>query len=112
MCAPAGEFQIESVPFGVLLGCAALLVVGNAAADRPPTPPSDASVWSTYNGPYSGDRFSPLDQINESNADKLREVCRVRVGELGSFEAGIVVADGRMYVTTPTATLALDPATC
>jgi alcohol dehydrogenase (cytochrome c) len=112
MGSPVGELQIESVPFRALLGCAALLVAANAAADRPPTPPADASVWSTYNGPYSGDRFSSLDQINESNADKLREVCRVRVGELGSFEAGIVVADGRMYVTTPTATLAVDPATC
>ena len=30
-----------------------------------------ARLWPTYNGDYSGRRFSPLDQINESNVSSL-----------------------------------------
>ena len=29
------------------------------------------STWPTYNGDYSGRRFSPLTEINPSNVDKL-----------------------------------------
>ena len=33
-------------------------------------PPTD--TWPTYNGDYSGRRFSPLTQINQSNVNSLR----------------------------------------
>ena len=32
-------------------------------------PPTDS--WPTYNGDYSGRRFSPLTKINTSNVDSL-----------------------------------------
>ncbi|MDB6085880.1 MAG: c-type cytochrome [Gammaproteobacteria bacterium] len=81
-------------------------------AANPAVGDSDTATWQTYNGPYGGDRFSSLEQIDAGNAQKIQEVCRVRVGELGTFQTGLLVADGRMYLTTPTATIALDPATC
>lgn len=91
----------------VFLGC-------NAGAAAPPTETSatDGSSWLSYNGPYSGDRFSPLQQINDGNAVDVNEVCRVRVGDLGSFQSGLVLVDGRMFLTTPQATIAMDPITC
>lgn len=75
-----------------------------------PLPP--ASAWTTYNGPYEGQRFSPLKQIDVSNVAGLNEICRVRVGELGPFHTGPIIADNTMYLTTSHATLAVNPANC
>ena len=43
-------------------------------------PPMDA--WPTYNGDYSGRRFSPLTQINQSNIKNLNLawIYRLNVG--------------------------------
>ena len=51
-------------------GC--LLLRGRRAGADPATllkQPTDA--WPTYNGDYSGRRFSPLTQINSSNVHTL-----------------------------------------
>jgi alcohol dehydrogenase (cytochrome c) len=45
---------------------------------KPPT-----NAWPTYNGDYSGRRFSPLSQINQSNIKNLNLawIYRVNVGD-------------------------------
>src|SRR5262249_5637844 len=57
-------------------------------------------------------RYSPLDQINKTNAGQLVETCRVRVGERGTFETGPIVVGDAMVVTTPTDTFTIDPTDC
>jgi alcohol dehydrogenase (cytochrome c) len=77
-------------------------------------PPTDS--WPTYNGDYSGRRFSPLTKINDSNVDSmsLAWVYRVNVGG-GPFGAAIkatpVVVDGVMYFTIPDHVWAVDART-
>jgi PQQ-dependent dehydrogenase (methanol/ethanol family) len=78
-----------------------------SAAPLPPT-----SEWRTYNGPYEGQRYSTLDQINTSTAGSLAEVCRIRVGELGPFHTGPILAGNTMFITTSHSTIAMNPANC
>ena len=80
--------------------------------DTPATDTPAGAEWPSYNKNLEGDRYSPLSQINTVNADQLAEVCRLKVADTGSFQAGLVVIDNVMYATTATDTLALDPATC
>lgn len=68
--------------------------------------------WLMYNGDYRGQRYSALDQITADNAKKLQVKCVFQVGEIGSFQTGPVVYQGRMYITTPRNTYALKADTC
>lgn len=47
------------------LPCLAADGLDPAALLRPPT-----DTWPTYNGDYSGRRYSPLSQINQSNVSR------------------------------------------
>jgi PQQ-dependent dehydrogenase (methanol/ethanol family) len=83
--------------------------------------------WLTYNGNVSGNRRSPLDQINASNVDKLAVQWTFSIPLWTQFlpdtpyyrenmryfglETVPVVADGVMYVTGPNQVFALDAAT-
>jgi alcohol dehydrogenase (cytochrome c) len=68
--------------------------------------------WPMYNQTYDAQRYSPLQQIDASNVSSLKEVCRVRVGELGGFGGSPIVVSGTMYVTVGNATLAMNPVDC
>jgi alcohol dehydrogenase (cytochrome c) len=61
---------------------------------------------------YSGTRFSPLAEINATNAARLAPACIFQVGERDNFQTGPIVYNGSMFVTTMTSTFALDAATC
>ena len=92
-----------------------LCVAGAAAADKGRAVPSAFSVggeWTSYNKSLDGQRYSMLRQINTGNAAQLAEVCRIRIDDHGSFQAGLIVVGDVMYATTITDTIALDPATC
>lgn len=77
--------------------------------------------WPTYHGNESGNRFSPIDQINTSNVAQLAPKWMFTLGAPGSggdSKAGVpswiglevtpVVADGVMYVTSVNEAYALD----
>src|SRR5579884_790432 len=68
--------------------------------------------WLMYNGTYTGDRFSPLAQINRNNVSRLRPLCAFQLGELGPMQAGPVIHNGVMFITTETSTYAIDAANC
>jgi alcohol dehydrogenase (cytochrome c) len=68
--------------------------------------------WPIYNKTLDGQRYSPLAQINAANAGSLTEVCRLKVADHGTFQAGLIVVGDTMYATTDTDTIALDPANC
>ena len=80
-------------------------------------PPTDA--WPTYNGDYSGRRFSPLTQINASNVNSLglAWVHRVNPGNAPQGGGGSVTAvikatpvevNGVLYITLPDHVWAVD----
>jgi alcohol dehydrogenase (cytochrome c) len=68
--------------------------------------------WLRYNRDFQGQRFSPLTQITLGNVATLVPKCIFQTGEVGSFQSSPIVRNGRMYITTPHSTFALDAATC
>src|SRR3954465_3432695 len=57
--------------------------------------------WLTYSRDYSGQRYSPLDQIHAGNAGKLKMAWMRQVNELDTVETSPIVVDGIMFVTAP-----------
>src|SRR5262245_13378683 len=57
--------------------------------------------WTTYSGNPQGHRYSPLQQINTSNIQRLKPVWMYQVRDLNQFEATPLVVDGIMYLTEP-----------
>jgi alcohol dehydrogenase (cytochrome c) len=82
--------------------------VNPAQLVNPPT-----NSWPTYNGDYSGRRFSPLTKINDKNVKSLSLswVYQVRSGSDpsgGRVSATPLVVDGVMYFTVPDKVWAID----
>lgn len=77
--------------------------------------------WPYWGGDEGGQRYSPLDQINKSNVNRLKVAWTYHTGEWSdgtkyptrsSFECTPLVADGVMYITTPfTRVVGLNPET-
>ena len=74
--------------------------------------------WRTYGGDLGSTRYSPLDQINASNFNKLEVAWRFKTDSLGprpefNFEGTPLMANGVLYATAGSrrAVVALDPAT-
>jgi PQQ-dependent dehydrogenase (methanol/ethanol family) len=69
-------------------------------------------AWPTYNGNLSGNRFSPLDQVNAANVEHLEAQWMFSIpGAPRALEVTPVVADGVMYVTSVNEAYALDART-
>jgi alcohol dehydrogenase (cytochrome c) len=60
----------------------------------------------------NGQRYSPLDQITVANVASLTEVCRLKVDDSGTFQAGFLQIDGTLYLTNAHDTLAVDATNC
>jgi quinoprotein glucose dehydrogenase len=74
--------------------------------------------WPTYGGDLGSTRYSPLDQINASNFNKLEVAWRFKTDSLGprpefQYESTPLMVHGVIYVTAGTrrAVVALDAAT-
>lgn len=85
--------------------------VNPAQLVNPPT-----TSWPTYNGDYSGRRFSPLTKINDSNVKSLSLAWmhQIRSGSDpsgGRISATPLVVDGMMYFTVPDKVWAIDART-
>jgi PQQ-dependent dehydrogenase (methanol/ethanol family) len=72
--------------------------------------PPRAGDWLTYNGNDSGNRFSPLKQINTSNVSSLKLKWIFPLQSFG-LETTPLAADGVLYVTGPNQVYALDALT-
>ena len=71
-------------------------------------------VWPTYNGDYSGRRFSTLDKINSSNIDALTLawVFRLNAGPgAGNIKGTPLQINGVIYLTAPDNVWAVDART-
>ena len=66
-------------------------------------------VWPTYNGDYSGRRFSDLTQIDQSNVDRLKIEWIYRITSVGpqrgvgtpTIKSTPLLVDGVLYFTIP-----------
>ena len=67
--------------------------------------------WTSYNGDYTGKRYSSLHQITVANAAKLRTSWVFHPGNSQNLEATPVVINGMMYVTSANDVFALDART-
>ncbi len=89
---------------GMLLSAAAVAQVPYSRLLQP-----DPESWLTYSGNYSSYRYSPLTQIDPTNAARLRLQWMYQSKDTPRFETSPVVVDGVMYVTeSPTDVAALD----
>jgi len=68
-------------------------------------PPTD--TWPTYNGDYSGRRYSTLSQINQSNVGELTVAWVAQLRSVAIKSMPLLV-NGIMYLTTPDNVFALD----
>lgn len=75
-------------------------------------PVPDSTNWLSYNNNVNGQRYAPLDDVNQGNAAQLGEVCRLKVEDIGSFQTSILHVDGLLYFTTASDTLAVDATNC
>jgi alcohol dehydrogenase (cytochrome c) len=55
--------------------------------------------WMMYSGDYAGRRFSPLQQVNSSNAKSLVAKWVYQTAATGKFETTPLVVDGVLYAT-------------
>jgi len=67
--------------------------------------------WPSYNGDYTGRRFSSLHEINRTNVAKLRAAWVFHPGPTQKLEATPVVIRGVMYMTASNDVFALDAGT-
>jgi alcohol dehydrogenase (cytochrome c) len=106
-----------------ILSCVVILAAiagaGGAQRNREGTPPWAAppsTSWPTYNGDYSGRRFSPLTNINDGNvaATSLAWVYRANAGDTrggGSIKSTPLMDRGILYFTVPDHVWAVDART-
>ncbi|MDO8539967.1 MAG: PQQ-dependent dehydrogenase, methanol/ethanol family [Opitutaceae bacterium] len=93
----------------VLLLPGAIAVAAEVPFERIRDAANDPGSWLTYSGTYSGQRYSPLAQINAANVSGLRPVWMYQLQKAGVFESSPIVADGVMYIVEPPTTVtALD----
>jgi alcohol dehydrogenase (cytochrome c) len=67
--------------------------------------------WVSYNGDYTGRRYSSLQQINTANVAKLRAQWVFHLPNSDNLEVTPVVVDGLMFVTSANDAYALDART-
>lgn len=97
----------------LLLVPVALAAQGRLDPSKLGAPPTDS--WPTYNGDYSGRRFSTLSKINASNIDalSLAWIYRINLGGAGGGSGGSIKAtplqvNGVLYFTIPDHVWAVD----
>lgn len=81
-----------------------------APARRVAWPPPLPGDWPTYNGDYSGNRYSPLRRIDAANVAALKLKWIFPVPHY-ALEVTPLVANGFMYITGPNQVYALDALT-
>ena len=96
---------IKSATIVALAAGTALSALPALAADVTPerlaNAPAEPQQWMMYSGAYDGSRFSPLDQINKTNVQRLSLQWVFQTGVRGRHETTPLIIDGVMYLTTP-----------
>src|SRR6188472_1398841 len=83
------------------------LLVGTASVTMRGQWAPKAGEWATYGGDLASTRYSPLDQINATNFNKLQLAFRIKTDNLGprpefQFQATPLMVNGRLFTTAGT----------
>ncbi len=93
----------------------AIALIALAAAALPAQPPMPTDSWLTYNGDYTGRRFSPLTKINATNIDSLSLAWTWKLNASGGSSSNIrsvpLMQDGVIYLDTEDNAWAVDART-
>jgi alcohol dehydrogenase (cytochrome c) len=102
--------MLRSTVFAALLTTLPLSALAQTADDlkNDEKTPEDVLI---YGMGYSGQRYSPLTQINKENVSKMVPVWGYSLADLQGGESFSLVRDGVIYVTTHNATAAVDALT-
>ncbi|MBI3475832.1 MAG: PQQ-dependent dehydrogenase, methanol/ethanol family [Acidobacteria bacterium] len=84
---------------------------GKQAVVEDVTASPNGKNWTSYNGDYSGQRYSSLSSINATNASHLRAAWIFHADNTTKLEVTPVVYNGVMYVTAANTLTALDART-
>ncbi len=91
---------------------AAAPVTAQVSPERILDAASEPGNWLTYNGTYSSQRFSALDEVTRGNVDDLELKWMLPNQVFGAWQSNPIVVDGIMYVTQrPNDVMAVDAAT-
>ncbi|HEX4809967.1 MAG TPA: acido-empty-quinoprotein group A [Bryobacteraceae bacterium] len=109
------SFRITLTKAALALMAAANMV--QAQSLDPAKPPREA--WPTYNGDYSGRRFSPLADVNAGNVQSLSVAWMYRIANVGQqrgvgapdIKSTPLMVDGVLYFTIPDHVYAVDART-
>ena len=91
----------------VAVSAIALAWIGVAATGDPGQPSTKNGDWPYYTADLKGSKYSPLDQINASNFNKLEVAWRFKTDNLGTrpefkLEGTPVAVKGVLYTTAGT----------
>ena len=113
--------QRTRLPELALRGLLALALTGllaphalraQATYDRILNASDEPQNWLTYNGTYSSQRHSGLNQITAANVGDLESKWVLQNQVFGAWQSNPIVVDGIMYVTQrPNDVMAVDPVT-
>jgi quinoprotein glucose dehydrogenase len=110
------RWSLRVAPLALFLTAAVLPLAGQSAA--PAATGTRAGEWPTYGGDLASTRYSPLDQVNASNFDKLEIAWRFKTENLGprpefQFQTTPLMVKGMLYFTAGSrrAAVAVDAAT-
>ena len=106
--APAGTLETEFAPTGT----AAQASTSTASAAPQAAPGGTEGDWPSYNKMLSSNRFSQLNQINRTNAAKLKVLCTYDTRQYTSFNSGLLEVNGALIFATAFDIFSIDPSTC
>ena len=110
------RWGLHVAPLALFMAAAVLPLAGQGAP--PAATGTKAGEWPTYGGDLASTRYSPLDQVNASNFDKLEIAWRFKTENLGprpefQFQSTPLMVKGMLYFTAGSrrAVVAVDAAT-
>src|SRR5438270_565257 len=91
--------RVKHCALALIVVIAAAGSYGQVAFERIANAAKEPQNWLTYSGDYAGRHFSPLDQINTTNARSLVAKWVYQTAATGKFETTPLVVDGILYAT-------------
>ncbi|WP_424192295.1 pyrroloquinoline quinone-dependent dehydrogenase [Ampullimonas aquatilis] len=68
--------------------------------------------WPSFNRSLTGERFTPLTEINNDSVQSLKVLCSYDTGQYSIFQTGLLMVDGMLIGTTERDIFSLDPGNC
>ena len=87
--------------FGPAVFMTQVLAQVNVPYERIRDADKEPGNWLTYSRNYTGQRYSPLNQINTSNVGKLHLAWVHQADDLDGIETSPIAVDGTLFITKP-----------